>query len=268
MITQRDDKGRITRKYSAKQRKWITKNQYSFSSIQDFLDGFYKKFGEKLSLNGLYGILRQETGQRSIRKVKGKQHKDWQERIDYLKEHYPYEDTKSLTNNFNKLFHDNYSAESLRDFCNNYGIKKDKDYHKSFPEKRKPIGSTMKGFIKVRNDKLPRHLSMKNYMPINRYVFEQSHGKIADGYKVLPYDGNSENSDIDNLYIANKREILWLKNQNALGKGIITKAALENIRLEQVLIDKGIVVKQKYDPNRLKKWNEKCKEQRRLKKQL
>ena len=126
----------------------------------------------------------------------------------------------------------------------------------------------MKGFIKVRNDKLPRSSSMKNYMPINRYVFEQRYGKIADGYKVLPYDGNSENIDIDNLYIANAREILWLKNQNALGKGIITKAALENIRLEQVLIDKGIVVKQKYDPNRLKKWNEKYREQRRLKHQL
>lgn len=275
MITQRDTKGRIVSKYSAEQRKWIVEHQYSFSSIPAFLNAFNEKFNGQLTLNGLYGILRKDTGIRSIRKTKGKQYQDWQERIDYLKEHYPYEQTRDTLKEFNKKFNENYTEPRLRDFCNNNGIKKnteyskeypkDKVWHRKYPNAKRPIGTIIKGFIKVKDDDLPRNKSMKNYMPLNRYVYEQAYGKIANGYKVLPYDGNKDNLNIDNLYIANAREILWLKNQNALGKGIITKAALENIRLEQVLIDKGIIVKQKFDPNRLKKWNEREREKRRYK---
>lgn len=265
MITQRDTKGRIASKYSTEQRKWIVEHQYSFSSIPAFLNAFNEKFNGNLTLHGLYGILRKDTGIRSIRKTKGKQYQDWQERIDWLKENYPNGQTKEILKEFNAKFNANYSSESLRDFCNNYGIKKDKNWHRKYPDAKRPIGTIIKGFIKVKDDEVPRNKTMKNYMPLNRYVYEQAYGKIAEGYKVLPYDGNKDNLNIDNLYIANKKEILWLNNQHALGKGIITKAALENIRLEQVLIDKGVIVKQKFDPNRLKQWHEREREKRRNK---
>jgi len=265
MIGRRDEKGRILPKYTKEQRKWIVKHQYSFSSVKEFFKEYEKHFKEPLSLHGLYGVLREETGVRSIRKVKGKQSKDWDERIAFLKEYYPYQSTKTLTKTFNKRFGTTYSEASLRDFCNNNGIRKDSSFHREMP--KKPIGHIIKGYIKVKDDNVDRRHAMQNYMPINRYIYEQHYGKIPEGYKVLPYDGDSSNTNINNLYIANKREILWLNNQKCLGKGIFTKAALENIRLEQLLIDKGVVKKQKFDPNRLAQWNIREKEKRRQRKE-
>ena len=40
----------------------------------------------------------------------------------------------------------------------------------------------------------------------HRYVWEQAHGKIPDGYLVAFRDGNRQNCDLSNLYLISRQE--------------------------------------------------------------
>jgi hypothetical protein len=51
-----------------------------------------------------------------------------------------------------------------------------------------------------------------------------------------------------------KKEMLHLLTLNWLGKNELTKAGLEVIRTEQVLVDKGAIKRQKYCLRRLRLW--------------
>lgn len=256
MINVRDSKGRIAPSFTQKQREWVVEHQFSFSSLAEFCEMFEKQFNRKLSQHGLYGILRKETGHRSIRRVKGTQSKDYLERKKFLEKNYPYRNTQDVVKEFNKKFGTNYNSVGIRDYCRHMGIRKDRNFKRTMPECRKPIGHIIKGFIKYKDDKVDRKHTMRNYMSIRNYIYIQNYGDIPKGYLVLAYDGSKDNNDPANLYAVNRKELLWLTTIGCLGKGNITRAALENIRLEQLLTDKGVIKKPEQNSNlsRLKGW--------------
>ena len=55
----------------------------------------------------------------------------------------------------------------------------------------------------------------KNWIPKQRYIYEQHYGKIPKGHKVIFADGNRFNFDIDNLILVSENENLIL-NQKSL----------------------------------------------------
>lgn len=244
-------------RYSQEQKEWIVDNRYTFPNFSEFLDAFQNQFSDSISLTCVCKILRNKTGDSSMKKTKRRQFYDFEERKEFLEKYYPTTQTRELVKTFNERFGTHYSSESLRDYANYLGLKKEANYHRTNPDVRKPIGHIIKGFIKYKDDPLPRNKTMQNYMPIRKWIYEQKYGAVPKGHLVLAYDGSKDNNDIDNLYCVNKKELLWLTTLGCLGKKEITKAALENIRLEQLLMDKGIVhkPKQNNDLSRLKEWN-------------
>lgn len=85
------------------------------------------------------------------------------------------------------------------------------------PANRRPIGSERYNsrdgiLIKVQDGQL-----QKNWMPKGRYIYEQAHGKIPEGHKVIFADGNNQNFDLDNLVLVSNAEEL-IMNRNKLFK--------------------------------------------------
>ena len=157
---------------------------------------------------------------------------------------------KELTNRFNKEFNLNVKESSISNRKVRLGIKsgilggqfekghvpsnKDKKWDEYMPKEsqkksrkttfekgnippnRRPIGSERVDrrdggvLIKVQNGHLQR-----NWMPKGRYIYEQIHGKIPKGHKVIFADGNNKNFEPDNLILVSNAEEL-IMNRNKL----------------------------------------------------
>lgn len=157
---------------------------------------------------------------------------------------------KELTNRFNKKFNVNLTESSISNRKVKLGIKsgivggqfvkgqtsfnKGKKWSEymseegqknsrkttfkkgNIPANRRPIGSERIDkrdgsiLIKVQDGHL-----QKNWMSKSRYIYEQAHGKIPKGYKVIFADGNNRNFDLDNLILVSNAEEL-IMNQRKL----------------------------------------------------
>lgn len=85
----------------------------------------------------------------------------------------------------------------------------------NIPANHRPIGSERFNsrdgvLVKVQDGQL-----RKNWMPKGRYIYEQAHGKIPEGHKVIFADRNIRNFDIDNLILVSNAEEL-IMNQRKL----------------------------------------------------
>lgn len=79
-----------------------------------------------------------------------------------------------------------------------------------------------------------------NYMPYQRYVYEQAYGKLKPGEFVIFADGNHRNFNLDNLVKINRKINGALQGKNLHGKGKITEAFVECKNLEEVIKDSVI----------------------------
>ena len=85
----------------------------------------------------------------------------------------------------------------------------------NIPTNCKPIGSERidkNGYILIKIQ--DGHLN-KNWVRKHRYLYEQSHGKIPKGYKVIFADGDNRNFDLNNLIMVSNAEEL-IMNQRKL----------------------------------------------------
>lgn len=56
----------------------------------------------------------------------------------------------------------------------------------------------------------------KNWMPKSRYVYEQAHGKIPKGHKIIFADGDNRNFDLDNLILVSNAEELIMNRRKLI----------------------------------------------------
>ncbi len=87
----------------------------------------------------------------------------------------------------------------------------------NIPQNRRPIGSERvdkDGYILI---KIQDDHKKKNWNTKHRYLYEQIHGKIPKGYKVIFADGNNRNFDLSNLIMVSNAEEL-IMNQRKLIK--------------------------------------------------
>lgn len=83
------------------------------------------------------------------------------------------------------------------------------------PPNRRPIGSERvdkNGYILI---KVQDGHKNKNWIRKHRYLYEQAHGKIPKGHKVIFADGNNRNFDLNNLILVSDAEEL-IMNQRKL----------------------------------------------------
>ncbi|MBW9154259.1 HNH endonuclease signature motif containing protein [Clostridium estertheticum] len=147
--------------------------------------------------------------------------------------------TGELTEMFNTYFGLEIKVSSIRTFVKNHGLKSGlntsfKKGHVSFnkgmkglwfkgsektwfkkgtiPPNHREVGSeriTVDGYVEVKITE-PNKWRLKQQI-----VWEKHNGKIAKGYAVIFGDGNRQNSDINNLILVNRQQLL-IMNKNKL----------------------------------------------------
>ena len=89
----------------------------------------------------------------------------------------------------------------------------------NIPANHRPIGSERIDnrdgsiLIKVQDGHL-----QKNWMSKSRYVYEQAHGKIPKGHKVIFADGNNRNFNLDNLILVSNAEEFIMNQRKLMSK--------------------------------------------------
>lgn len=89
----------------------------------------------------------------------------------------------------------------------------------NIPANHRPIGSERiderdgSTLVKVQDGQL-----QKNWMPKGRYIYEQAHGKIPAGHKVIFADGDHSNFDLDNLILVSNAEELIMNQRKLISK--------------------------------------------------
>ncbi len=89
----------------------------------------------------------------------------------------------------------------------------------NIPANHRPIGSERiderdgSTLVKVQDGQLH-----KNWMPKGRYIYEQAHGKIPAGHKVIFANGDHSNFDLDNLILVSNAEELIMNQRNLISK--------------------------------------------------
>lgn len=89
----------------------------------------------------------------------------------------------------------------------------------NIPANHRPIGSERVNrrdgsiLIKVQDGHL-----QKNWMSKSRYIYEQAHGKIPKGHKVIFADGNNRNFDLDNLILVSNAEEFIMNQRKLMSK--------------------------------------------------
>lgn len=246
-------------KWTQEHLTWCDKNRFNYESRKEMLKAFNEKFNVNCSKDSMMGILRRTGNLRTSKKNILNQ-----DMIEWIKKNYPKSlSSKELVDKFNKKFNTNFSAQQMVGFANNRKIKKDnlKETLGNITRNTQgtKIGSEYKTknghiMIKINNFKDEGKNFRKNWELKHRYVYEKKYGEIPNGYNVIFLDGNKENCKIENLVLATKKEILHLKTLKWYGKGAMTKAGLEVIRSEQILVDCGAIKRQKSDINRLRNY--------------
>ena len=89
----------------------------------------------------------------------------------------------------------------------------------NIPANHRPIGSERIDkrdgsiLVKVKDGQL-----QKNWMSKSRYIYEQAHGKIPAGHKVIFADGDHSNFDLDNLILVSNAEELIMNQIKLISK--------------------------------------------------
>ena len=127
-----------------------------------------------------------------------------------------------LSSKFNAKFRTHLTVDAIEHTCKRIGInhghpgaKFVKGKHNQFSPTC-PIGSETvsagKVYIKIVNNKVissGKHCK-ENWMQKNRYVYEQSYGKLPDGYQIIALDGNRRNFAPNNLYAVPRKISMML----------------------------------------------------------
>lgn len=102
-----------------------------------------------------------------------------------------------------------------------------------------PVGSITRHvdymYIKVTDE---HDYLWDNWRPLHRHIWEQAHGPIHEGMKIIFKDGNHENCSIDNLMMVTAGEVATLNKKGYRSQNPdITTAGLNVIRLQKKVKD-------------------------------
>jgi hypothetical protein len=150
----------------------------------------------------------------------------------------------TITDLFNKEYNTNLSPGKIKRamlFRNiNYKqTRKGENIGSEFYHKKNGV------LIKISNDGSKKD----NWVIKHRYLWEQAHGKIPEGYRVIFLDNNKLNCDLDNLELVSKIESILLKKFGFhTNNKEVTKAGLAVVRYRLLTLrtfTKGMSEKEK-----------------------
>lgn len=233
--------------YTEEMKNYILNNYRGKTALQ-LQQEFNNKFKTNISYMAIKSYLtghKIRIGHKNKSKFKG-------EHITFLKENVKGISLKELTIRFNNEFNMNLNESCIANLKYKYNLKsginggqfvkgqaplnKGKKWDEfmskeaqeasrkslfkkgNVPGNRRPIGSERIDkrdgsiLIKVQDGHL-----QKNWLAKSRYIYEQKHGKIPKGYKVIFADGDNRNFDLNNLILVSNSEELILNRNKLIG---------------------------------------------------
>lgn len=135
-----------------------------------------------------------------MKKIFNKEHKEW------IRENAPGIRNEKLTEIFNKKFNMNVTVGQIKKFKNFNHISS------GLKSCNLPVGSERinKGYT------LLKIAEPDVWIEKHRYVYENTYGKIPDGYKIIFADKNKNNFDLDNLILVTDAEALIMNSNNLI----------------------------------------------------
>lgn len=88
-------------------------------------------------------------------------------------------------------------------------------------------------YIWVKINDIPKAKKSVNWRQKHKIIWEQHHGKIPKGGRIIFADGDNRNFNIDNLILVQEEELLYLnRNHMIYGKADLTKSAVMIAQLD------------------------------------
>lgn len=154
-----------------------------------------------------------------IRLVNHKRNQYSSEQIAFIMQHAHSMTIPQLTEMFNAHFMTNITRGAMQHICERKSIFPDRKGLKMVAGEKNPFSPTLpigsetisagKVYVKVADNPTISSKSSfgdnGNWLQKNRYVYEQRHGKIPEGYLLVALDGNRNNFDPDNFYAVPRR---------------------------------------------------------------
>lgn len=232
--------------YTEEMKNYIADNCKG-KTIMDLQEKFNNRFNTNITYQAMKSYLSGHKLKVGRRKEQHRKYKD--EHIEFVKNNVKGITLKELTSRFNKEFNMNASESAISNLKAKYNLqsgivggrfekghvpanKGKKGYmtHEQYekckatmfkkgnvPANARSIGSERldkNGYILIKMQDGHKH---KNWIRKHRYLYEQAHGKIPEGHKVIFADGNNRNFDLDNLILVSDAEEL-IMNRNKLFK--------------------------------------------------
>lgn len=143
-----------------------------------------------------------------------RRHSYTQEECDFLRNNILNMSYTELQRSFNKKFGVNLAVKAILHKCQRLGINHGKSHLRMAKGEKNPFSLTLpigsevisagKVYIKVSDNPITsgkqKYGSNSNYIQKNRYIYEQTYGKIPDGYLVVSLVNDKMNFEPQNLY--------------------------------------------------------------------
>lgn len=107
----------------------------------------------------------------------------------------------------------------------------------NIPENTYPVGT-----VTTRSRGVPMIKTDQGWKRCNRYLWEQAHGKIPEGYVVISVDGNKYEKDINKLRLISNQTLTVLMHNRWCGNGeTIVDTGILWSDLREALINSGVM---------------------------
>lgn len=200
---------------------WLKAHYFDYADIQSLMTAFNKVFGVNASKESV------QLRSRALGLRRGKvPHEYTEEQKAFIRTNYGEYNRREIYEMFCEHFGiTDLSFMAFRGYvANSLKLRLDDRYKfnaTGFEKMRLPIGTIRKQggmwFIKVDDmiGKRGSHEAEKhNWQEYCRYVWEQHHGKIPDGYSIVFLDGNRDNCSIENLDCVDKRTFCFMQTNH------------------------------------------------------
>lgn len=134
----------------------------------------------------------------------------YEEHINFLREHAEGVSNQDLTDMFNARFGTNYKMQAIRKQKFKHGIYSGIKHIPSYTD-GKPIGS-----IRIKERRQYIKIAPHKWVQLHNHIWEQANGPIPKGHVLIFGDGDFLNTDLDNLVLVTRKQLLILNSNNLI----------------------------------------------------
>lgn len=229
--------------FSDEQKQWLIDNAKSglFRNCKHLTDTYNAVFKECRKSGNINSYL-SNWGVYLNTEYKKLQYSD--KMNNWLKDNYlSFTSVSDAVRAFNNEFGTDKSEAAITHHCRNIGLKRDSKFRKGHTRtKGHNIGDTVRrkqeDWIKVSSNG-----NKSDWMPLRKYVWEQAHGKIPDGYCVVFLTDNHNDVSLKNLGLINRRGTAIMSKLDWWSSSrVITSDAVQWCNLYLIAKDNRIVL--------------------------